>query len=111
MFQNVEFNGLSKLSLILRVGGSLGEFAPEPNDGQPLAEAGVLVCNVVVRNHEWEKRSEIEIKAIVASHLKPAVAKCCHYLNLGTEFADQVLGVLAQHAVQPEVPASGRSSV
>ncbi len=110
MFQQVEFSGVSKLSLILRVGGSLGEFSPEKNDGHPLVEREVLVCNVLIRDHVWEQRDDKEIKAIVASHLKPAMAACCQFLNVSAEFAGQVLGALAQLAVQRDGPASGGSA-
>ncbi|NGY06084.1 hypothetical protein [Solimonas terrae] len=110
MFQQVEFKGLSKLSLILRVGGSLGEFAPEPKDGHPVVEREVLICNVVIRDHAWEKRSNSDIKAIVASHLQPGMGACCQFLELNSELSGQVLGALAQLAVQRDGPASGGSA-
>ncbi len=99
IFLQVQSETISKVSLILRVGGSLGEFAPESKDGKLRRKKDALSCEVVIQNHNWQEQSEAQIRIILSSHLKPVVAECCRYLNLSPELSSQALGALAQQSI------------
>ena len=67
--------GLETLVLLLRVDGSIQQFG-EAGAESPTPDGDRIVCEIVVPDHDWAVRSELEIRAILADFLKLGFERC-----------------------------------
>ena len=74
-FGNLRSNSISKLTIILRVDGSLGSFGPPGVENTKLRN-GEIECDLVVEDHGWESLSPEQLSSIVRKQIVGAIHHC-----------------------------------
>jgi hypothetical protein len=74
-FSTLPSDRVAELAIVLRVGGSLGNFGPEGVENIQLAD-GKLACDLVVADMGWDGLSEQRIRDILGQRVKDAVEAC-----------------------------------
>ena len=72
--RDVDGGPCTKLSLLLRVGGSLGSFGETIHD--PTLKRGLAICEIEIPDADWAQRSDAEIRDVVAKRLLEGLEKC-----------------------------------
>jgi len=74
-FASLCSDSISKLTIILRVDGSLGSFGP-PGVENTKFRNGEIECDLVIEDHGWESLSTEQLSAIVRKQIVGAIHHC-----------------------------------
>ena len=74
-FDLIRHESIRKLTLVLRVDGSLGSFG-SPGVENVMVDAGVLSCDVVIADHGWKELSDEQIAGVLRQQIAIAVEAC-----------------------------------
>ena len=86
-FASVVHSGVDKLSIVLRIDGSLGTFGPPGVEGVTV-DSNALVCELVIENFGWNAMSDDRIDSILAERVVDAIADCFRHVGLPAPSAD-----------------------
>jgi hypothetical protein len=74
-FANLRSDSISKLTIILRVDGSLGSFGPPGVENTKLRN-GEIECDLVIEGPGWESLSPEKLSSIVRKQIVGAIHHC-----------------------------------
>ena len=74
-FASLHSDSISKLTIILRVDGSLGSFGPPGVENIELSNGGI-VCDLVIEDHGWDGLSPEQLSAIIRKRIAGAIHQC-----------------------------------
>lgn len=80
-FASITHQNVDKLSIVLRIDGSLGTFGP-PGVEDVAGDGGTLACDLVIEDFDWDAAPDNRIDSILAERVIDAIAKCFRHIGL-----------------------------
>jgi hypothetical protein len=95
-FQTLSCDRVAKLTVVLRVDGSLGSFGPQGVENIEL-DRGHLHCDLVLSDAGWETRSDRQIHEILRNQVINAIDACFRHSGIAHETSklDKFVGTVA----------------
>ena len=74
-FGSIANDCIQKLCIVIRVNGSLGSFGM-PGIENIHVDKGVLSCDLVIADHNWDALSDEQIAGVLRQQIAPAIKAC-----------------------------------
>jgi len=74
-FAGLHSDSISKLTIILRVDGSLGSFGPPGVENIKLSN-GEIQCDLVIADHGWGRLSSEKLSSVIRKQVLNAIHRC-----------------------------------
>ena len=74
-FDRQHSDSFSKLTIILRVDGSLGSFGPPGVENINLSK-GEIECDLVIADHDWGNLSREQVSSVIRKQVVGAIHHC-----------------------------------